>query len=54
MALDLKASDLTAEIAPDGVSRLDEGMSHDLEGFEVRLTAMVEEDFIHDVTKELN
>ena len=54
MTLDLGDPDQMAKITPDGRSRIDEGMSHDLEGFGICLTAMVEEDFIHDVTEETN
>ena len=35
MALDLETPDRTIENVPDGGSGINEGMSHDLEGFEV-------------------
>jgi len=42
MALDLGDPNWTAEITPNGGSETDERMSHDLVGFKVHLTAMVE------------
>lgn len=54
MALDLKGPDWTVEIALDGGSGINEGLSHDLEGIEVHLTATIEKDFIHDETEESN
>lgn len=53
MASDLEAPDWTAEIATIGGSKIDEGMSCGLEGFEVCLTTTVEKDVIHDVTEEM-
>lgn len=46
MALDLGDRDRTAEIAPDGGSGTDKGMSRNLERFEVRLTTTEEEELI--------
>jgi len=54
MASDLEGPDWTAEIAPDGGSGIDEGIRRILEGFGICLTATVEEERIHDVTKETN
>ena len=54
MASDLGDPDLTAEIAPDGGSRIDEGIRRVLKGFGIHLTATVEERLIHDITEETN
>ena len=54
MASDLEALDQTDEITPDGGSGIDEGICCILEGFRIHLTAMVEEEHIHDVTEETN
>ena len=54
MALDLGDSNRAAEIAPDGGSRIDEGIRRVSEGFGICLTATVEEKRIHDVTEETN
>jgi len=54
MALDLGDSDRTAEIMPDGGREIYEGICHILEGFGIRLTTTVEEEHIHDISKEMN
>lgn len=37
MALDLGASDLMVEIAPDGEDGIDEGLSYNMKEFEVQI-----------------
>lgn len=54
MALDLGDADLMVDIAPDGKTRFNEGISRDLEDLRSTLTAIVAEDSPHDVTEELN
>ena len=43
-----------AEIAPDGGSGIDRGLSRILKGFGVCLTTTVEKEHIPDVTEEMN
>lgn len=54
MKLILRSPDQMAEIVPDRKKWNRQELSCDLKGFGIHLTATIEKEHIHDITKEIN